>query len=206
MKNFFNKKEIVGIVTILLFIFSLSYLNFLNSLRRSRDIQRRDDLTALAQGLEKFYDDDDFGIYPPASSDNKIVACIPEGTSYEQIKEVVGNRPKENKKKIFPLLTGCAWGDSSLSDPADTSKEPYLSIIPKDFKASEGASYVYFSTGRHFQIYAAYEGKSMPEYDPGIIARGISCGTKICNFGKASRGTPLDRSLEEFEKELRGGM
>jgi hypothetical protein len=46
----------------------------------------------------------------------------------------------------------------------------------------------------------------MPEYDPKIVARGVSCGKVICNFGKASRGTPLDRSLEQFEKELQGGM
>jgi len=206
MKNFFNKKEILGVVVILLFVVGLSYINFLNSLRRSRDLQRRDDLTALAQGLERFYNDEDFGIYPPASPDNKIVACIPDGTSYEDIKEVVGNRPKENKIKIFPLLTGCPWGDSSLSDPSDSSKEPYLSIVPKDSKASEGYSYVYFATARHFQILGAYEGKGMPEYDSKIVARGISCGSRICSFGKASRGTPLDRSLEEFEKELQGGM
>ena len=206
MKNFFNKKEILGIALILLFVVGLSYLNFLNSLRRSRDLQRRDDLTALAQGLERFYNDEDFGLYPPASADNKIVACIPEGTTYEEIKEIVGGRPKLNKLKIFPRLTGCPWGDSSLTDASDNSKEPYLSIIPRDSKASEGASYVYFATARHFQILGAYEGKAMPEYDPKIVARGISCGEVVCNFGKASRGTPLDRSLEEFEKELRVGM
>ena len=206
MKDFFNRKEIIGIFSILIFIFALSYLNYLNSLRRSRDIQRRDDLTALAQGLERFYDDDDFGVYPPASVDNKIVACIPAGTTYEEIKEIVGNRPEVNKLKIFPRLTGCPWGDSSLSDPSDNSKELYLSVIPRDSKASGGYSYLYFSTGKHFQVYGAYEGKAMPEYDPGIISRGLMCGSQICNFGKASRGTPLDVSLEDFEKELKGGL
>ena len=111
-----------------------------------------------------------------------------------------------NKLKIFPRLTGCAWGDSSLTDASDNSKEPYLSIIPRDAKVSEGYSYVYFSTGRHFQMLGAYEGNGLPEYDPEIVARGLACGVKICNFGKASRGTPLDRSLEEFEKELQSGM
>ena len=142
MKNFFNKKEILGIALILLFVVGLSYLNFLNSLRRSRDLQRRDDLTALAQGLERFYNDDDFGVYPPASADNKITACIPEGTTYEQIKEIVGGRPEVNKLKIFPRLTGCPWGDSSLTDASDNSKEAYLSIIPRDAKVSEGYAYV----------------------------------------------------------------
>jgi hypothetical protein len=206
IKNLFNRKETFGIVLILAFIFFLSYFNFLNSLMRSRDLQRRDDLTALAQALDKFYSDEDFGIYPPASADKKIVACIPEGTTYEQIKEVVGNRPKENKKKIFPLLTGCAWGDSSLTDPSDNTREQYLSVIPRDSKSSEGYSYIYFSTGKHFQVYGAYEGRGMPEYDAKIVARGLSCGNKICNFGKASRGTPLDISLEEFEEKLQGGM
>jgi len=206
MKNFFSRKEIVGICLILTFIFALSFYNYKISLRRSRDIQRRDDLTALAQGLEIFYDDDDFGIYPPSSADGKIVACIPQGVDPETIKEIVGGRPELNKKKIFASLTGCEWGNSALIDASDLSKQPYLSAIPKDVKENEGYSYVYFSTGKHFQVYGAYEGKNLPEYDAKIVARGILCGDKICNFGKASRGTPLDRSLEEFEKELQKGM
>ena len=204
MKNFLTRKEIVGITLILTFIFALSSYNFKLSLRRSRDIQRRDDLTALAQGLESFYDDDDFGFYPPSSPDGKILACIPAGVDPETIKEIVGGRAV-NKKKIFAALTGCEWGNSALVDASDLSKEPYLSAIPQDVKESSGYSNIYFSTGKHFQVYGAYEGKGLPEYDPKIVARGILCGRQICTFGKASRGTPLDKSLEEFERELQKG-
>lgn len=202
--KFFSKKEAIAITVILIGIFLISLYNFRISLRRARDTQRRDDLTALATGLENFFDD--FGLYPPASSDGKIVACLAPGVTTEDLKKIIGNRPEINRQKIFPKLTGCEWGETSLTDPSDPSIEPYLSIIPKDSRQDEGYSYLYFSTGKHFQLFASYEGKDMPEYQSKIVARGVACGAKICNFGKASRGTPLDKSLEDYEEQLRNGM
>jgi hypothetical protein len=201
--KFFSKSEFFGILIILSAIVALSVYNFNLSLRRARDIQRRDDLTALAGALEAFYDD--FGMYPPADADGKIVACLPAGTTSEEVKKIIGNRPEENRKKIFPYLTGCVWGETSLADVSDASLTPYLSVIPRDSQQDAGARYLYFSTGRHFQLLGAYEGKNMPEYSPAIIARNIGCGVRTCNFGKASRGTPLDKSLEEFETQLKSG-
>jgi hypothetical protein len=198
--KFFSKSESLGILLILVFIFLISLYNFNLSLRRARDVQRRDDLTALAQGLEKFYND--FGVYPPATSEGKIVACPAPGVTQEDLKKIIGNRPEINRIKIFPKLAGCEWGASVLTDPSDPSITPYLSVIPKDSHASEGASYKYFSTGKHFQIYGAYEGNNMPEHSRAILTNKITCGINICNFGKASRGTPLDKSLEEYENEL----
>jgi hypothetical protein len=198
--GFFSKKETLGILAILVLIFAVSVVNYYASLRRARDIQRRDDLTALAQGLERFYDD--FGMYPPASSDGKIIACLPEGVTTEDVKKIVGNRPEANKKKIFPMLTSCQWGESTLEDVSDPSIQVFLSVIPKDSRQDEGYSYTYYSTPGHFQIYGAYEGRAMPEYDTKIIARGLACGAATCNFGKASRGTPLDKSLQVYENEL----
>jgi hypothetical protein len=200
--KFFNKKEITGIVIILVGIFLLSLVNFRASLRRARDVQRRDDLTALSGALEKFYND--FEMYPPASADGKIVACLPEGVTIEDIKKIVGGRPELNKKKIFASLTVCEWGESTLEDVSDPSIGVFLSVIPKDSLHDEGYSYFYYSTPDHYQIYGAFEGKDMPEYDTKIVERSLSCGVNICNFGKASRGTPLDKSLQEYENELGG--
>jgi len=40
------------------------------------------------------------------------------------------------------------------------------------------------------------------EYNIEIANRFISCGLQICNFGKSSPNTPLDKSLKEYENEL----
>jgi type II secretory pathway pseudopilin PulG len=199
-KLFFNKRESLGIILILLFIFSLSTYNYFLSLRRARDTQRRDDLTALAGALESYYND--FDRYPLSTSDGKLIACLPEGWTSEDMKDLLGGQPIKYRDRMFANLAPCKWGKSSLADVSDDSKELYLSIIPHDSRASDGFSYQYFSTGKHFQIYGAFEGKSNLEYSEAVVNMNISCGVKTCNFGKASRGTPLDKILNEYENEL----
>jgi len=36
-----------------------------------------------------------------------------------------------------------------------------------------------------------------------IVKRNISCGVKVCNYGRSYSTTPLDKSLEEYENEIR---
>jgi len=195
------KKEITGFVLILLFIFGFSAYNFTLSLRRARDVQRRDDLTALVDALERYFND--FDRYPASTSDGKLIACLPKGWTFEDMKKILGGRPVQNRAKMFAQMAPCEWGTSSLSDVSDNSRPIYLTVIPQDPRALEGASYRYFSTGQHFQLLASFEGKDNSEYSQKILARKILCGNKICNFGKASRGTPLDVLLEEYEKGLK---
>lgn len=197
----FNKKELAGIILILLFIFGFSAYNFALSLRRARDVQRRNDLTALADALEVYFND--FDRYPISSSDSKIVACLPQGWTFEDMKKILGGQPVQNRAKMFAQMAPCEWGASSLADVSDNSRPIYLTVIPQDPRALQGASYRYLSTGQHFQLLASFEGKDNPEYSQKILARKILCGTKICNFGKASHGTPLDVLLEEYEKGLK---
>lgn len=74
--------------------------------------------------------------------------------------------------------------------------------LPVDPKIREGFGYAYFARDKRYQVLASLENTDEPEYDSLIAARNIKCGEKICNFGLASEGTPLDKSLEEYENEV----
>lgn len=188
--KFFTKKEILAILIILLGIGLASYYNFLLSLRRARDAQRKDDLGGIATALAKY--NQDFGSYPTSSFDGKIVACKDPN---EKLK-------KDSKGRFIVNFIPCEWGKDSLRDVTDPNFLPYLKVIPQDVDKDKGASYRYFSNGRRFQLYAFLEGKDEDEYSLAVEKRGISCGTRICNFGKSSGVTPLDKSIEEYENEL----
>jgi hypothetical protein len=189
-----KKSDLVGVLVILLLLVGVSYYNFLVSYAKARDNQRRDDITAVARGLEKMYSD--FGIYPP-SDGGRIVACIPEGVTTEDIKKIVAGRPELNKTKIFAKLEGCRWGEDILADASDPSITPYVSILPTDPQGQAGVSYYYLSNGHDFQLYASFERKSQVQYSLEIVAQGVPCGVRLCNFGKSSPGTTLDKPLEE---------
>lgn len=176
--KFFSKYEFVEITIIIAILIAVSLPNFIVSLRRARDAQRKNDLGSLENALLRF--NNDFGFFPLASVDGRIIAC----------------------RGVGELLEPCDWGVDALTDPSDPSFPPYLSSIPVDPDNSKGVSYHYLSNGKRFQILAALEGKDEDEYDESILARGIYCGKALCNSGKASGRTPLDKSLQEYENEL----
>ncbi len=168
----FSKQESLAVVVILSVLFLVSYFNFAKALIRSRDLQRKNDIGEITKGLEEFRTD--FASYPQSSKEGRINTCN----------------------------GGCAWGIDPLRDINDLSYPPYMKVIPLDPRTGDGFSYLYFSNGRRFQIYATLEDTSDPEYDPKIVALNLKCGTKICNFGRSSPETPLDKSIEEYENEL----
>jgi hypothetical protein len=47
------------------------------------------------------------------------------------------------------------------------------------------------------------ESKEEAEYNEAINKRNLSCGNSICNFGLASGDTPLTKTIEEYEYELK---
>lgn len=169
-----TKKEILGTTIILALIFLASLYNFKIALRRSRDAQRKADIRAVTDALNKYQSD--FG-FLPESQDNKIKACA-------------------------PAFSVCEWGKSGIYDLSDASYPPYIKILPIDPDSKKGASYYYSGNGRRFQVLAALEGKDEPEYDAKIEARGVFCGSRICNYGLSSGDTPLDKSIEQYEREL----
>jgi type II secretory pathway pseudopilin PulG len=186
MKNF-SKSELKAILAIFLFLIAISVPNFVVSLRRARDAQRKADIGSIQDALYRYQAD--FGTFP-LSIDGKIAACEP--VSFKEV----------NKIKT-PVFSACDFGKSSLADLSDSSYPAYLKLIPNDPQAKKGRTYYYFSTGSRFQIYGSLEGHDEAEYDVSIVKRGISCGEVICNFGKSSGRTPLNMSIENYENSLK---
>lgn len=184
--NFFSKEEIraIGIIFGLLIVFSAP--NFLVSLRRARDAQRKADIGSVYEALNKYQTD--FGTFP-LSVEGKIAACAPAKVIKQEPKNII-------------VFSPCNWGQDSLRDLADPDYPPYLKNIPADPLTKDGFAYYYLANGSRYQIYGALEGKTEAEYDPKIVARNLPCGAKICNFGKAYGRTPLDKSIEKYENEI----
>ncbi|HEX6977374.1 MAG TPA: hypothetical protein VF185_03385 [Patescibacteria group bacterium] len=168
----FSKQESIALTVILSILFVVSYFNFAKALVRSRDLERRNDIGAITKGLEDFRTD--FASYPQSTKEGLINACN----------------------------GGCVWGKDPLRDINDLTYPAYMNVIPLDPRTGDGYSYLYFSNGRRFQIYATLEDAQGVEYDPKIVAMNLKCGTKICNFGRSSPETPLDKSIEQYENEL----
>lgn len=185
--NTFSKSELRAILIIFAFLIAISTPNFIVSLRRARDAQRKADIGSIQDALFRYQAD--FGTFP-ISIDGKIAACEPVS-----FKEVNGIKT--------PVFSPCGFGKSSLADLSDSSYPPYLKLIPNDPQAAKGRTYYYFSSSSRFQIYGSLEGKDEAEYDVSIVKRGVSCGAEVCNFGKSSGRTPLNMSIEDYENSLK---
>jgi len=196
--KFFSKKETFGILMILTLILAASLYNFKTSLRRARDAQRKADLGQIANAIGAFQND--FGFYPP-SLDGKIVACKKDGVDdYAEYKDSL--LTKDNEIDLFEIYAPCEWGKDSLSDVFDPEYPPYVETLPLDPQGSGGAYYTYISNKNRFQLYTGLEGKDEDDAQAEIAERNISCGIRICDFGRASGATPLEKSIEEYENEL----
>ena len=201
--KFFTKNELIGVTAILAIVVLLSLYNFRIALRRSRDAQRRSDLGQISNALEKYQTD--FGFFPLNTENGEIKACRPEDFD-ELVKELASKREFDTGKYLNALAP-CAWGRDPLKDLADERFSAYLETIPKDPRQDLGNAYFYLSNANRFQIYAYLEGEAAEiGYNEGIIARNLVCGENICNYGKSFGETPLDKSIEEYENELRENM
>lgn len=198
MKSF-NKEESIAIFIILLLISVISFRNFQLALRRSRDSDRKQDLSRVSEAL-RFYQDD-FGFFPPSDEEGRIVACNKDGSPVEIELESDETGLEEQLLEVFEP---CEWGSDSLRDENDLDYPAYMAGLPKDPQWEKGMKYIYRSNTRHFQIYASLEGEGEDEYNPDIVEFGVGCGERICNFGKSSGAIPLDKTLEEYENELEG--
>jgi type II secretory pathway pseudopilin PulG len=179
----FSKKEFSTVFVILTVISVVTAMNFQISYRKSRDNSRKNDLRAIADALNKY--NTEFGFYPLSSQDGKIVSC-----------------KGEINDKGIPDYRPCEWYKDGLVDIFDENYAPYLKTIPGDPQATDGVTYFYISNGKYFQIYASLEARES-EYRQDIADLNIKCGERICNFGRASGETPLDKSLEQYENELK---
>lgn len=181
--KFFSQHETRAVVLILALIALVSFPNFLTSLRRARDAQRKADLSAIYNSLLRYQAD--FGSFP-LSQEGKITAC----------------KPVTKRGKIY-VFSICEWGKDALVNLTGPTYSTYIELLPSDPSYEQGVSYYYLSNGSRFQIYGALEGKDEAEYTPAIVGRNLPCGSKTCNFGRSSGQTPLDKSIEEYENEIR---
>lgn len=196
----FSKVEIKVTLFILLLIFGSTFKNLKISERKSRDYQRRDDLASIYKAVHAFHGD--FGFFPP-SEDGKIKAC--KGENFDEAVKNVKITDLNRKDLYLSNLRTCEWTKDGLRDLFDSNYPAYLTTLPGDSLWEKGASFYYVSNTRYFQIYAHLEGGSSEiGYDSKIEERSLPCGTKKCNFGRSAFGkTPLNMTIEEFEKELK---
>jgi hypothetical protein len=183
----FSKSETVSLVVIFLILVVVSVPNFIVSLRRARDQVRRDDQGALVQALDEYLAD--FGELPLSSPDGRIMDC-----------EKPGDKPFKNKLGMWVInAIPCDWGKDKLINLING--KVYMSILPRDPDYKKGATYLYFSDGQRYQIYAAMEGADEAEVDPKIIALGLACGSRTCNVGRFY-SVPINVSIEEYDKQF----
>lgn len=175
----FSKPELISIIVILSLISIASFFNFRVSLRRARDAQRMSDMGSMVTNLDIYKNSIGSGIFPK-SDGGKLVACIGPNTT------------KDPQSGDYLNLVACEWGTKSL-----------LGDLPIDPQSGQGITYVYFSDGYLYQFYASLEGTDEAEYKTGILKRKLACGKRICNAGKSYNQTPLDKSIEVYENELR---
>lgn len=189
MRNF-TKNEVYGLVAIFLVLIVISVPNFLLSLRRARDQVRRDDLGALVHSLDEYISD--FGELPPAAPDGRIMDCINPGEKVTV----------DKKGRLVVSLRPCDWGVDAFVDLTPGSGKVYMPILPRDPDFSKGVTYLYFTDGQRYQIYAYMEGgASEADYDPSIVAQNLKCGVKVCNVGR-SYNVPIDISIVEYDKKM----
>lgn len=197
--KFFKKDEIAVVSFVLVVLFVISFFNFRVALRRSRDAQRRADLADVSNALDRFHKD--FGKFPFASEDGKIIACEPD--NFDELVVQFRENSQFKFSDYLKELGDCRWGDDSLRDLTDDAHEPYLKSIPKDPRFADGLSYYYLSNGDLYQIYAYLEGEEAAlGYNGGVVQRKLPCGNEICSYGKTFGKLPLDKSIEEYENEL----
>lgn len=186
--NFFSKTEIKKVGLILLALILVSAFNFSVSIRKGRDAQRTADLVFLRNKLEEYQSE--IGYFPSAGRDGTILACKGEGTVVNL----------EFKRLENPA--SCRWGEDGLINYFSETPKTIMENLPLDPQNDKGIIYVYRSNGNRFQLYGSLEGKNEAEYNSEIENLEINCGNRICNLGKAFSDTPLNKSIDAYEREL----
>lgn len=180
----FTKRQLLVVILIIGSIMTATGLNLKVAYMRSRNVTRKTDVRAIGAALDKYRKD--YANFP-ASDQGKIVACF-------------GGVDESN----VPQRVICEWAKDPLPDIFSMSEDGqnYLESLPSDPRHLDGRRYLYLSNGRYFQIFAALEGDDI-EVRQDIIERNLICGTETCNFGVSSDNAPLEKSIEEYENELR---
>jgi type II secretory pathway pseudopilin PulG len=187
MKSF-SKPELISLIVIFTILVVVSWPNFALSLRRARDQVRRDDIGNIQAAIDAYYDD--YGVFPMSSPDGKMVVCKGPGS------QKIGS---DGRIKID--LIPCNWGHDTWINLTPGVNKVYTKVLPGDPNLNKGTSYDYFSDGSRYQLFGALEGVDEPGYDAKLAARGVKCGNKVCNIGRANN-VPLYITIEEYDLQI----
>jgi hypothetical protein len=168
-----EKRELSFIVVFVLMLSILIFSNLESAKTKSRDFQRKDDLGYITRMIDNFQNETGS---IPLSQDGKLVAC----------------NPIKDPKTDSMIYSVCDWHGGKVLNEA----------LPFDPQTGQGISYYYISNGKHYQVFASLEEANDDEYNSKVFSRNISCGNRICNIARASSNTPIDISLEQYEKIL----
>lgn len=181
---YFLKFDFLKLFIIFSILFFSSFLGFLSSIKRERDIVRNSDISVIAKAIEDYRRA--FGVYPDSSEDGKIIAC--GGPQTDLFKDENGYPVKEEGAVRYKLtkLVPCDWGKDALRDALDGNYPPFLDRLPQDPLEEKGFSYSYKLKDGNYFVYVAYETKKMPDYSGRIFSQKISCGVKYCNAARTN--------------------
>ena len=177
--KFFKKSELKIIFVILLSISFLYVINIKASLRKGRDITRKDDISYVQKALNTYYQK--HKVYPLSDNSGRILGCF-------------NDAPLFDEKTGFAInAVACDWGRSSFED---------ITLMPRDPKSKDGMEYKYVSDGSSYKFYVSLEGKKEPEYNEQTISLNLQCGTKICNYGRGDKELKIEFYFLKTDKKL----
>jgi type II secretory pathway pseudopilin PulG len=182
------KSEIISLIIIFLVLIGVSWPNFALSLRRARDQIRRDDIGQIQGAIDAYYAD--YGVFPLSSPDGKMLVCKAKDSAETQVNGQV-------KINLVP----CNWGHDTWLNLTPGVNKVYMKVLPGDPNLSHGTTYVYFSDGSRYQLFGSLEGLDEAGYDSKLAERGVKCGNKICNIGRANN-VPLYITIEEYDMQI----
>lgn len=157
----FTKTETKSLIIIFLVLFLVTGFNMSISIRRGRDSIRKDDISVIQKSLDTYYQK--YRIFPLSNDSGQIIGCFNGDVQTDKISG-------------FPTNTvPCLWGESKFEG---------VNLMPRDPSYKKGASYLYISNGKKYELYISLEGKDEAEYTKAIADKNLHCGTKICNYGR----------------------
>jgi hypothetical protein len=162
--KFFTKLEFRNISLILVVLLIFYLVNISASLRKGRDITRKDDISNIQKALASFKDV--YKAYPLSNEKGEILACFDDHPVLDTITGVPTN------------AVPCFWGDKGFMN---------ITVMPRDPDSKNGASYRYVSDGKSYKFYVSLEGKKEPEYSLITEKLNLQCGNKICNYSRGDK-------------------
>jgi len=162
--NGFTLIELLIVTVILGILAVIGLRSFQSTQVKSRDARRKEDLAAISQALEAYYNDK--GEYPSSNASGQIIGCTTEEPS------------------------ACAWGQIFQDDRGTF----YMTQLPEDprsynyFYVSDGSQYQLYARLENTQD------QSIPrnENEVPMSYSGTNCGIGVlCNYGITSTNSQL---------------